>query len=105
MQHQTSSVNLLPLLPSKLASVAGVTLLLAGLNCVMRGAFWPGSGVSVFLWIGNVGLVGEVFSDSALVGLIAYGGCTLACRAGPGMITSFAPNSLFGSSKGEPPAP
>jgi len=68
---QTSSVNLLPLLPSKLDIVAGVTLLRAMPCEFMRGAFCPASGVSLYPWIGKVGLVGEVFSDKALVGLMA----------------------------------
>ena len=71
--NQTSSVNLLPLLPSKLDIVAGVTLLWApcGFIGVMRGAFCPASGVNLYPWMGKVGLVGDVFSDNALVGLMA----------------------------------
>lgn len=72
-RNQTSSVNLLPLLPSKLDSVAGVTFLSAltcGFKGVMRGAFCPGSGVNLYPWMGKVGLVGDAFSDIALVGLM-----------------------------------
>lgn len=97
----TSSVNLLPLLPSKLDNVAGV-LLRGAVGGGLRGD--PSPSIDESMLVGDAGDAGPLCV--AVVGLKAHGppGCSVGCLAGPGrgLITSF---SSMGSSNGDPSPP